>query len=184
MTDDLAAKTDLTQLRREEQIARTLPIVPRKEDAYAAMQQAHTYSKSLESILTVEAGDESAEAFLKTRLDQPGVAAAIAEINRAGIPLIMDLAANDQQRRILKLIISRQDLAYTFAAPPDMPPDRTAALRTAFDRTMKDPDFLGEAEKMGVEVAPMTGAEVDRLMKEIYETPADLVAEARRVISP
>lgn len=102
----------------------------------------------------------------------------------AGIPLIMDLAANDQQRRILKLIISRQDLAYTFAAPPDMPPDRTAALRTAFDRTMKDPDFLGEAEKMGVEVAPMTGAEVDRLMKEIYETPADLVAEARRVISP
>ena len=49
---------------------------------------------------------------------------------------------------------------------------------------MKDPEFLAEAEKIGIEVAAMTGAEVDRLMKEIYDTPADLVAEARRVISP
>ena len=102
----------------------------------------------------------------------------------AGVPLIMDQAKNDQQRRTLKLIMSRQELAYTFAAPPELPDDRTTALRTAFDRTMKDPDFLAEAEKQAIEVAAMTGAEVDRLMKEIYETPPDLVAEARRVISP
>jgi len=44
--------------------------------------------------------------------------------------------------------------------------------------------ILAEAEKQAIEVAAMTGAEVDRLMKEIYETPPDLVAEARRVISP
>ncbi len=102
----------------------------------------------------------------------------------AGVPLIMDMAKNEQQRRTLKLIISRQELAYTFAAPPELPADRTTALRTAFDRTMKDPEFLVEAEKIGIEVAAMNGAEVDRLMKEIYATPADLVAEARRVISP
>jgi tripartite-type tricarboxylate transporter receptor subunit TctC len=102
----------------------------------------------------------------------------------AGVPLIMDQAKTDQQRRILKLIMSRQELAYTFAAPPELPDDRAKALRTAFDRTMKDPDFLAEAEKIGIDVAAMTGAEVDRLMKEIYETPADLIAEARRVISP
>ena len=102
----------------------------------------------------------------------------------AGVPLILDQAKNDQQRRTLKLIMSRQELAYTFAAPPELPDDRTAALRAAFDRTMKDPEFLAEAEKQGIEVAAMTGAEVDRLMKEIYETPAHLVAEARRVISP
>ena len=102
----------------------------------------------------------------------------------AGVPLIMDQAKNDQQRRTLKLIMSRQEQAYTFAAPPELPDDRTAALRTAFDRTMKDAEFLAEAEKQAIEVAAMTGAEVDRLMKEIYETPADLVAEARRVISP
>ena len=54
----------------------------------------------------------------------------------------------------------------------------------AFDRTMKDPEFLTEAEKIGIEVAGMAGSEVDRLMKEIYETPADLVADARRMISP
>jgi hypothetical protein len=49
---------------------------------------------------------------------------------------------------------------------------------------MKDADFLAEADKMAIEVSAMTGADVERLMKEIYETPADLVAEARRVISP
>ena len=102
----------------------------------------------------------------------------------AGVPLIMDMATNDQQRRILKLIMSRQELAYAFAAPPDLPDDRTRALRAAFDRTMKDPEFLAEADKIGIEVSAMTGSEVDRLMKEIYETPADLVAEARRMISP
>jgi hypothetical protein len=102
----------------------------------------------------------------------------------AGVPLIMDGATTEQQRRTLKLILSRQELAYPFAAPPDLPDDRTRALRTAFDRTMKDPEFLAEAEKMGIEVNAMTGSEVDRLMKDIYDTPADLVAEARRVISP
>jgi tripartite-type tricarboxylate transporter receptor subunit TctC len=102
----------------------------------------------------------------------------------AGVPVIMDMATNEQQRRTLKLIISRQELAYAFAAPPEMPEDRTKALRTAFDRTMKDPEFLTEAEKIGIDVAGMAGSEVDRLMKEIYETPADLVADARRMISP
>jgi tripartite-type tricarboxylate transporter receptor subunit TctC len=102
----------------------------------------------------------------------------------AGAPLIMDMAKTDQQRRILNLIMSRQELAYPFAAPPEVPDDRARALRTAFDRTMKDPEFLAEAEKIGIEVAAMTGGEVDRLMKEIHDTPADLIAEARRVITP
>jgi tripartite-type tricarboxylate transporter receptor subunit TctC len=102
----------------------------------------------------------------------------------AGVPLIMDMASSEQQRRTLRLIMSRQELAYAFAGPPDMPDDRTKALRTAFDLTMKDPEFLAEATKIGVEVSAMTGAEVDRLMKEIYDTPTDLIAEARRVISP
>jgi len=102
----------------------------------------------------------------------------------AGISLIMDQAANDQQRRVLKLIISRQELAYPFAAPPNLPDDRRMALRTAFYRTMKDNEFLAEADKVAIEVAAMTGGDVERLMKEIYDTPADLVAEARRVISP
>jgi tripartite-type tricarboxylate transporter receptor subunit TctC len=102
----------------------------------------------------------------------------------AGTPTIMEMATTDQQRRILKLILSRQELAYAYAAPPDIPADRATALRTAFDLTMKDPDFLDEAGKMGVDVSGMTGSEVERLMKELYETQADLVAEARRVTLP
>jgi tripartite-type tricarboxylate transporter receptor subunit TctC len=101
----------------------------------------------------------------------------------AGVPLIVDMAKNEQQRRTLNLIMSRQELAYAFAAPPELPHDRAKALRTAFDLTMKDPAFLAEAEKIGIEVSAMSGSEVERMMKDIYQTPADLVAEARRMIS-
>lgn len=95
------------------------------------------------------------------------------------VPLIIDLAANDRQRQILKLIFSRQTMGRPFAAPPGIPADRVAALRTAFDETMKDPEFLAEADKRGLEVNPVSGADIDKLVSELYQTPKDVVAEAR-----
>src|SRR6516225_2492946 len=58
------------------------------------------------------------------------------------VPLIFAFAANDRQRQILRLVLSRQAMARPFAAPPDVPADRKAALRQAFDRTFADADFL------------------------------------------
>jgi hypothetical protein len=95
------------------------------------------------------------------------------------VPLIIDLAANDRQRQILKLIFSRQTMGRPFAAPPGIPIDRATALRTAFDETMKDPEFLAEAEKRGLEVNPVSGADIDKLVTELYQTPKDVVTEAR-----
>jgi tripartite-type tricarboxylate transporter receptor subunit TctC len=99
------------------------------------------------------------------------------------VPLIFDFATTERQRQILKLMLSRQSMARPFAAPPDLPEDRKAALRTAFDRTMADAEFLAEAKQRGLEVNPVSGAEIDRLVGELYQTPSDIVAELRAIIS-
>jgi len=57
------------------------------------------------------------------------------------VPLVMDLARTDADRKALALIFSRQSMAYPLTAPPDVPADRLAALRRAFDATMQDPAF-------------------------------------------
>ena len=95
------------------------------------------------------------------------------------VPLITDLATNDRQRQVLKLIFSRQTMGRPFAAPPGIPADRAEALRTAFDKTMKDPEFLAEAEKRGLEINPVSGHDLEKLIAELYQTPKDVVAEAR-----
>ncbi len=73
------------------------------------------------------------------------------------VPLIVDLAKNDEQRQILKIIFARQVMGRPFLAPPSVPQDRVAALRKAFMDTMKDKDFLAEAEKAQLEITPVSG---------------------------
>jgi tripartite-type tricarboxylate transporter receptor subunit TctC len=64
-------------------------------------------------------------------------------------------------------------------APPNLPADRLAVLRQAFMDTMKDKDFLAEADKTQLEVNPVSGEDVDKLVKDIYATPADIIAKAK-----
>jgi tripartite-type tricarboxylate transporter receptor subunit TctC len=99
------------------------------------------------------------------------------------VPLIFDFATNERQRQILKMMLSRQSMARPFAAPPDLPAERKEALRVAFDRTMADAEFLAEARQRGLEVNPVGGTEIDKLVAELYQTPADIVAELRATIS-
>jgi tripartite-type tricarboxylate transporter receptor subunit TctC len=95
------------------------------------------------------------------------------------VPLITDFAKTDEQRQILKMVFARQVMGRPFLAPPNVPADRVAALRTAFMATMKDKDFLAEAAKADLEVNPVSGEDVERLVKEVYATPATIVAKAK-----
>src|SRR5580692_5468626 len=95
------------------------------------------------------------------------------------VPSVTDFAKNDEQRAILKMIFARQVIGRPYAAPPNLPADRLAALRTAFMDTMKDKDFLAEAEKTDLEINPVSGEDVEKLVKEIYATPADIIAKAK-----
>jgi tripartite-type tricarboxylate transporter receptor subunit TctC len=99
------------------------------------------------------------------------------------IPLISDFA-NDRQKQILRLVLSRQTMGRPFAAPPGLPADRKSALRRAFDATLKDPAFLAEADKLKLDVNPVTGEAVDKLIAELYATPKDIVEETRVAIKP
>jgi tripartite-type tricarboxylate transporter receptor subunit TctC len=101
----------------------------------------------------------------------------------AGVPVIGDFA-NDRQKQIVRLVTSRQVMGRPFAAPPGLPADRKEALRRAFDETLKDAAFLEEADKLKLEVNPVSGAEIDRLIAELYRAPKDIVEEARKAIAP
>jgi tripartite-type tricarboxylate transporter receptor subunit TctC len=98
------------------------------------------------------------------------------------VPLIMDYAKTDEDRAMLRLIFSRAALGCPFLAPPDMPADRAAALRDAFDATMKDPEFLADAAQALLEVAPVGGEELQKLIADIYRTPKPIVEKAREIV--
>jgi tripartite-type tricarboxylate transporter receptor subunit TctC len=101
-----------------------------------------------------------------------------------GMPLIGDLTEDPKQKAALKLIFSRLTIARPFAAPPGLPAERATALRTAFEATMKDAEFLAEMKKLALEVRPQSGAKVEKLVNEIYTYPADVVQIATQAIRP
>lgn len=94
------------------------------------------------------------------------------------VPLVMDLAKTDEQKQVLELIFSRQVLGRPFVAPPGLPAARVKTLRDAFDATMKDKAFLAEADKQQMEITPVGGAEIERLIARIYQTPKAVVQRA------
>jgi tripartite-type tricarboxylate transporter receptor subunit TctC len=99
------------------------------------------------------------------------------------VPLIMDLAETEDQRTILRLIFGRQVMGRPFAAPPGVPEDRVDALRNAFMETMADKEFLAEADKARLEVTPVSGDKIERLVLEVYRnTTPELAARAGAAI--
>ena len=69
-----------------------------------------------------------------------------------------------------------------YLAPPRVPQDRVDQLRDAFDRTMRDPEFLADAEKSQLEITPVSGAEIEKLVKELYQTSKPLADKAAEFI--
>ena len=100
----------------------------------------------------------------------------IAEL--ADVPTVLEVADSPEQQAILKLIVARQTMARPFVAPPGLPPDRLAALRSAFDATMGDPEFLADANRQGLDVRPVTGTQADALIAQVYATAPDIVRRA------
>jgi tripartite-type tricarboxylate transporter receptor subunit TctC len=99
------------------------------------------------------------------------------------VPLVMDMTKDPEKIKILRLILAAQEMARPFAAPPGIPADRKAALIAAFDATMKDPEYLAEAKKMKIDVNPVAGPALDKLLAELYATPKDVVAKAAKAIA-
>jgi tripartite-type tricarboxylate transporter receptor subunit TctC len=97
----------------------------------------------------------------------------------ADVPLFLDLAKTDAERAALELMLARLEYGRPFFLPPNVPAPRLEALRRAFDATMKDPAYLAEADKLKIDVDPLSGAEVVALVEQVSRTPADTVARVR-----
>ncbi len=97
------------------------------------------------------------------------------------VPFAGDLLHDERDRKIYNFLIAPERLGRLFMVPAQVPADRVAALRAAFDLMVTDATFLAEAQKFGLTVTPMTGGDVDRQVAELYATPADLVARARTI---
>jgi tripartite-type tricarboxylate transporter receptor subunit TctC len=99
------------------------------------------------------------------------------------VPLIVDLAKTDEDRQILQLIFARQVMGRPFLAPPGIPAERADALRKAFMATMTDPAFMADAEKSQLEVNPVAGADLQKLVAEIYRTPPEVARKAAQLLA-
>jgi tripartite-type tricarboxylate transporter receptor subunit TctC len=97
----------------------------------------------------------------------------------ADVPLALDLAKTDADRQALMLALARLEYGRPFFLPPNVPAARLDALRRAFDATMKDPAYLAEADKLKIEVDPLSGEQVATLVEQVSRTPADTVARVR-----
>jgi hypothetical protein len=99
------------------------------------------------------------------------------------VPLALDLIKDPEKRQILYLDFAPQAIGRPFAAPPDIPADRKAALIKAFDETMKDPALLAEAARAKMDIGPMRGPDMDKLLAELYAIPPDIIDKASKAIA-
>ncbi|MFN4282165.1 MAG: Bug family tripartite tricarboxylate transporter substrate binding protein [Alphaproteobacteria bacterium] len=100
------------------------------------------------------------------------------------VPLMTELARNDEERRILRMISSPVGIGRPYLTTPDVPADRVAALRQAFDATVKDAGFLADVKKQDFDLYPNTGANVAAIVKETVEASPDLIAKAKAAMQP
>lgn len=95
------------------------------------------------------------------------------------VPMGLDRIADPADRKAVQLFMMQQEWGRPFVMPPEVPADRLAAMRTAFDATMKDAAFNAEAEKQRIDIDPLAGTEMDRLFKEAYATPPEVVERTK-----
>jgi tripartite-type tricarboxylate transporter receptor subunit TctC len=99
-----------------------------------------------------------------------------------GVPHIVDLARTPEEKQAIEFLYAGNGLGRPFIAPPDMPAERVKMLRDAFMATMKDPQFLADAERQKLDVQPEDGEYLAALIRRIYATPRPIVERVTELI--
>jgi len=97
------------------------------------------------------------------------------------VPTVIELARNDEERAILRAVMNATEVGTAFFTTPNTPTDRVTALRRAFDETMKDPEFLADIHKANLQTGPMTGEELQTLVKEVGDLTPELAEKVKAV---
>jgi tripartite-type tricarboxylate transporter receptor subunit TctC len=105
------------------------------------------------------------------------------DLTRQNVPLIPNFARTDEQRELLRFgIIVPNQFTRPYFLPPGVPPDRVAALRVAFTRTMADKEFLTEAEKVKLDINPIGARELQKLITDYLALPDNLKQKLMKVL--
>ena len=98
-------------------------------------------------------------------------------------PLFLDVVKGDAEREpVARFLSLTTAVSRPLAAPPGVPDERVDLLRKAFDATMADPEFFAEAQRLSVDIDPMTGAQVQEAVRQILATPKDVIAGAQSAL--
>jgi tripartite-type tricarboxylate transporter receptor subunit TctC len=98
------------------------------------------------------------------------------------VPVFLDLVTSPKDQAMVRLLQSNQILGRSVYAPPGIPKDRLAALREAFDKTVRDPEFLARMDGMGLYVQPLTGAALDQEISRSMENAAEAARDLREAL--
>ena len=98
------------------------------------------------------------------------------------VPTMLELARSDADRQAMTMLFARTEYGRPYFLPPDVPEERVAALRRAFDATMKDTAFIAEVAKLQFDVDPLTGEQVQALVAQLAATPREIVARVRAAL--
>ncbi len=98
------------------------------------------------------------------------------------VPLLMDLAKTESDRAVLKLLSSPATIGRPIFTTPGVPEERVKALRAAFDQMVKDPAFVEDAKRAGMELDPVSGEELQKIVTEIMATPKETADRLASII--
>jgi tripartite-type tricarboxylate transporter receptor subunit TctC len=105
------------------------------------------------------------------------------DLNKRGVPRAEELAQNDDDKKVIQLVFSQGIFGRPFVLPPGVPADRVAALRKAFVVALNDKALRAEADKMQLDVDPMSGDELQKLVADLYDTSPRLIERARQALT-
>jgi tripartite-type tricarboxylate transporter receptor subunit TctC len=98
------------------------------------------------------------------------------------VPLITSLARTEEGRRILEFQNSDAGIGWSVVAPSNVPAERVAQLRRAFDAMIADPEFIADAGKRGLEITPASGKELEEIVNRTIATPPEALATLKKLI--
>jgi hypothetical protein len=99
-------------------------------------------------------------------------------------PLLLDLPVSPEHKPLVEFMSRGATVGRPLATTPATPPERVAALRAAFEATVKDPEFIADAERQRLDIRPMPGETLDKLIRDLIGAPQDVKDRVKLLIEP
>ncbi len=101
-----------------------------------------------------------------------------------GVPLAVDFAKTDEGKKLLRIASEVYGKQRLYSLPPGVPEQRLRVLQKAFIATLKDPQFLAEAEKAKLEIEPIDGPGIEKMVNGLYEIEPAVVSRVKQILEP